>query len=78
MDVQAKMCEKNVWNDPAASQLRKSYYDSLIEFMKWGDIDSAYLWNLDTWDVQGIYPTSERCKDSQIASSLQEYNRGLS
>jgi hypothetical protein len=61
-------------------ELRYSYYKALVDFMGYSDhrIDSAYLWNLDTWDVQGIYKglleSSEPCRDEQIEAMLKNYN----
>lgn len=63
-----------------SNDLRYSYYKALVDFLSGGGsrVDSAYLWNLDTWDVQGLYKglldNSGPCKDDQIASLLKDYN----
>ena len=50
--------------------LRKDYYRALIDFSKSDyskyNVSEIYLWNADSWDVQGLYPGHSRYKDDEI------------
>ena len=66
-----------LWGNSANEKFRESYYTALTQFLQTGAIDSAYVWNLDTWDAQGVYRTSQACGSPQIVAIIKNYNGNI-
>lgn len=74
---------KDPWTTPDMRQTRFDYYCSLMQYLakapsrSW-PIQHAFLWNLTSWDVQGIYPDSTTAEgtyaDAQIGDAIAAYN----
>jgi hypothetical protein len=51
---------RDPWQGDVAT-FRRDYYRALVDYLRGNGrwrVDRAYLWSLDSWDVQAIYPIS--------------------
>ena len=57
---------------------RRAYYRELLAYLKNPppemNLQSAYLWNSDSWDVQGFYPDTAGYRDSTIVDAIRIHN----
>ena len=47
---------KNPWRNIFKENYRKKYFKSLLDFLEGNKIEGVFIWNLDSFDVQGLYP----------------------
>lgn len=66
--------ETNPWNSIQKDQYRKNYYQALLNFLRLNRIEGVYLWNLDSFDVQGIYPYTKGYEDNEIIDQIRIHN----
>ncbi len=67
--------ETDPWTSTSKREIRYKYHKCLLSFLKeTNDIKSAFLWNLDSWDVQGLYHYSTGYKDSKIQDLIYRHN----
>ncbi len=72
----------NKLSDPfqnkAIFAFRRDFYRELLAFLKSPPTDlnmrSAYLWNTDSWDVQGFYPKTTGYRDQVIVDAIRRQN----
>jgi len=63
------------WKIETNYQYRKNYYKCLLGFLKkTPTIQAAFLWNSDSWDIQGLYPYSADYRDEMISNWIFEHN----
>ena len=67
--------EKDPWQKPSYSQVRKDFYHCLLDFLKTTNlVNAAFIWNANSWDVQGFYPFSKHYKNPEITQLIKSYN----
>lgn len=63
---------------PAMKQFRRDFFRQLLEYLKNPppefNLRSAYLWNSDSWDVQGLYPATRGYQDSVVVEAIRRHN----
>jgi hypothetical protein len=64
------------WQNETKNQYRKAYYRSLLKFLETASLEGVYIWNLDSFDVQGIYPYTQGHEDIQIMKWIRDHNLG--
>jgi hypothetical protein len=76
--------DRDPWQSPALKKTRFDYHCALLNYLAKPSLQSwsikhAFLWNLASWDVQGLYPSSSgptgSYADSKIANMIGLYNR---
>ncbi len=72
--------DKDPWQNPELRTLRVNYHRALLEYLstsgltQW-KVTAAYLWNTNSWDVQGLYNSqSEPYRDEEIMRLIRSYN----
>ncbi len=70
--------EIDPWRQPDLHAYRREFFDRLIEFLasqsQSHPVESAYLWNVGSWDVLGLFPGMEPYADSTIIERLRAHN----
>ncbi len=58
---------------------RRDFYREMLAFLAKPPADipleSAFLWNSDSWDVQGLYPGTRGWQDEQIIQAIRVHNQ---
>ncbi len=75
--VGTNKAEENPWSHPALATFRQQTFQALLEFlsvpMTHHPVRAAYLWDVGSWDVQGL--RDEVFADEEISRRIQEHNR---
>jgi hypothetical protein len=75
----------NPWKDATISQYNRDWYKAAMDLFRTGGlqypISGVYLWNVVSWDVQGIHPASSEWgnlnnsyRDTTIMEWIKQYN----
>ncbi|GBF92700.1 hypothetical protein Rsub_05069 [Raphidocelis subcapitata] len=75
----------NPWKDALISQYNRDWYKAAMDLFRTGGlqypISGVYLWNVVSWDVQGIHPASSEWgnlnnsyRDTTIMEWIKQYN----
>lgn len=63
------------WKTKTMKRYRYRYHKCLLDMLKTTPtIQAAFLWNSDSWDVQGAYPFSEKYRDEKISKMIEDHN----
>lgn len=68
----------NPWQGQAMLNLRKRYHVSLINYLadqegiKKNPVVRAFLWNSNSWDVQGLYKNNDLYRDEEITQLIKQ------
>jgi len=69
------------WKISSLKEMRIRYYNGLLSYLEVVKrrpkfhITHAFLWSLNSWDVQGLYSTSTKYRDHEISQSIIEHNQ---
>lgn len=67
---------KDPWQREDLSNMRVKYHQCLLSFLKTTNkIKTAFLWNLDSWDPQGLYPYTVKYQSDTISEMILNHNR---
>ena len=67
--------QKDPWMTKTMKRFRYRYHKCLLDMLKnTPTIQAAFLWNSDSWDVQGAYPFSEKYRDEKISKMIEDHN----
>ena len=68
--------DRDPWQREDLGIMRVKYHQCLLSFLKSTDqIESAFLWNLDSWDPQGLYPYTVKYESDTISKMILNHNR---
>lgn len=68
----------NPWDNFALKDLRRTFYRELSRFFNEKanyQVQDAYIWNANSWDVLGLYPNTELFKDDYIIQKILKYKK---
>lgn len=70
--------ELDPWQRPELRAFRREFFDRLLEFLEKQSgphrVEAAYLWNVGSWDVLGLFPGMEPYADEVTIDRLRSHN----
>lgn len=67
------------WRHPELRDFRRAYFTVLLDFLSnqvaSSRVTKVFLWNIDSWDVLGLFPGMEPYRDEAIVDVLRTHNR---
>lgn len=66
------------FKDPKMGQFRRDYYAAMLKYLAAPppelNLRTAYLWNSDSWDIQGLYPSTRGWQDDIVMDMIKKHN----